>query len=414
MIDTLEIHIPVFPAYCRSTAKDCWEIVGDVTDYGLTGNSRYVKKSDDGDNIAYDLYHAYESIPTSHTGIAFKFMHRAYKTMPFVLLNCSIAKILQGHNVYGNLDMISGACEMLGVFKEKFSEFSAYLDFSRAEVVRFDVTLPALTSSLNMAERIRDFLRNVDYGRYRSLSVRNIKEHYNTLYFGSEQSKTGGFKIYCKGIEFNKEMKELEHKALKNCIVSHALLNKVFTPDVREYAQRSIRIEATIKKRAIKEHGLSVNLWDFLVYQYRNPNIYQKLFNLKTGDFIEALKGMYMSFDDDVKLYELLLARLTTITPTGKKSTTKAQNAYNFYKRIKDDGFYEVKRTTEERTFRRNVKSLIDAGLSRAYLQSLAHSEEKPIIRLLNLDMKAENPPSYVHPVSSYFNEFSGYLQRVA
>lgn len=410
MIDTIEIHIPMFSTYCYNVVGDMWEIVGDVTDYGLTANSRYVKKLDDNSKVAYELYHAYESIPTSHTGIAFKFMHRTNKCFPFVLLNCSIAKILQGHNVYGNLDMITGAVEVLGVFKEKYSDFAQYLDFANAEIVRFDVTLSAQTSSLMMAERIRDYFRNVDFGRYLNLSVRNVKEHYNTLYYGSENSKTGGFKIYCKGVEFNKEMQKLEKKAQKGCMLSHSLLTNIFTQDVREYAQKSIRIEATIKKRAIKENALPVNLWDFLVYQYHNQHIYGTLFKQKTGEFIHALKGLYMNFEDDTRVYELLHEKLTTITPTGKVSTTKAKHAYNFYKRLKADGFYEVKKTTEERTFQRNIKALVQAGFSRAFLQNLAQTEETPVFKLMNLDFDVKNPSSYVSPVSHYLDDFREFL----
>lgn len=411
MIDTIEIHIPVFPTYCKNTGNDLWEIIGDVTDFGLTANSRHVKQLDDGTRLPYELYHAYESIPTSHTGIAFKFFHRANKHLPFVLLNCSIAKILQGHNVYGNLDMISGAIEILGVFNEKYNKLSCYLDFSKAEIVRFDITLPAQATSLDSAERIRDYLRNVDFGRYLNQQVRNVKEHYNTLYFGSPNSKTGGFKIYCKGVEFNKEIKELEKKAQKNCIISHALLTKIFTDDVRNYANKSVRIESTVKKRAIIENGLPTNLWDFLVYQYHNPQIYSTLFKQKTDEFMTALESLEMKFVDDTEVYQTLLEKLTTITPSGKISTTKAKNAYHFYKRLKDDGYYTVKRMTDERTFRRNVKALLDSGcFNRAFLQNLSKNDEVPILRILNLDLNAENPSSYVPPVSMYFDDFKHFL----
>lgn len=117
---------------------------------------------------------------------------------------------------------------------------------------------------------------------------------------------------------------------------------------------------------------------------------------------------------DDLKVYEILLNKLTTITPTGKKSTTRASHAYNFYKRLKQDGFYEVKRTSSKATFCRNVKSLVDAGFKRSDLQNLAKNEETQILRLLNLDFNASLPKSYKEPVSTYFDEFKQYLINVA
>ncbi|WP_178379389.1 phage/plasmid replication protein, II/X family [Psychrobacter sp. Cmf 22.2] len=410
MIDTVEVHVPVQAIFCKKTSLTGYEIIGDVTDYDLSAHSRHVRKVEDGTNVPFELYHSYESLPTSHTGIGFKFMHRTNKCLPHVILNCSIAKILQGHNVFGSLDMIAGVLEMLGVFRDTYPEFSGYLDFKKAEISRFDVTLPVQTQSLNTAEKIRDYFRFVDWGRYRNLSVSNIKEHYNTLYFGSEKSKVGGFKLYCKGVELNKVVKDLQKKSKQGCITSNYQLQNIFTPEVIDYSNKSVRIEATVKKRMIKDFNLPTNLWQFLTHQLNDQTIYKELFDHKTKDFFQALEGMAMTHTDDIEVFDLLHEKLTTITPTGKVSTTKAKHAYNFYKRLKDDGFYEVKRTSDVRTFQRNVKALCDAGFSRAYLQNLTKNQDTPILRILNLDFNAPNPQSFQPPVTQYFNEFKQYF----
>lgn len=410
MIDTVEVHIPLQMIFCKKTSLTGYEIIGEVTDYGLSAHSRHVRKQDDGVNVPFELYHSHESLPTSHTGIGFKFMHRTNKCLPHVILNCSIAKILQGHNVYGSLDMVAGVVEMLGVFKDTYPEFSGYLDFKKAEISRFDVTLPVQTQSLNSAEKIRDYFRHVDWGRYRNLSVSNVKEHYNTLYFGAEKSKVGGFKIYCKGIELGKIVKDLQRKSQQGCLSSNYKLQNILTPEVIGYANKSVRIEATVKKRMIKDFDLPTNLWQFLKKQYEDQSIYKQLFIHKTDDFFKALQGLTMKHSDDLEVYDLLHEKLTTVTPTGKLSTTKAKHAYNFYKRLKDDGFYEVKRTSDTRTFQRNIKALVDSGFSRAYLQNLTKNEDTPILRLLNLDFDVPNPQSYTPPVSQYLSEFSQYF----
>lgn len=413
MIDTVLVLIPIHKTYTRATDY-VYEIIGDVTDYDLKAASRYVSKQDDGTKIPFELYHMQESLPTSHTGIGFKFFHRANNYLPYVQLNCSIAKIVQGHNVYGSCNMITGILEMLGVFKETYPEFCKYLDFANAEISRFDITLPAQTQSLETAIRVREYLRNVDWGRYRNLCILNKDGCINTLYFGSRKSDVGGFKVYCKGVELvNNEIKPLKHKAKKGCLTSIHKLTHIFTDDVQDFASKSVRIEVIVKREMIKQFGLPTNLWQLLRHQLNNPDIYKTLFHHKTKDFFNAMQGITMP-TDDIKVYEILLNKLTTITPTGKKSTTRASHAYNFYKRLKQDGFYEVKRTSNERTFQRNVKSLVDAGFKRFDLQNLAKNEETQILRLLNLDFNAPLPKSYKEPVSTYFDEFKQYLINVA
>lgn len=100
-----------------------------------------------------------------------------------------------------------------------------------------------------------------------------------------------------------------------------------------------------------------------------------------------------MPYDDDTKVYDLLIKRLATLTKTGNISHAKAKNAYMFYKAIKQDGFYETKKMMHERTFQRNIKALCDAGFNRAYLQTLTKTEDTQVIRLLNLDL---TPPCQV------------------
>lgn len=414
MIDTVEVHISLDAIYCKKIGKNLYQIIGEVTDYGeLQGSSRCVKKTDNG-NVPYEVYHANESLPTSHTGIGFKFMHRTANCLPHVILNCSIAKIMQGHNVYGSSDITAGVLEMLGVFKDTYPEFAQYLNFSTAQISRFDVTLPIQTQSITTAEKIRDYFRNVDWGRYRNLSVCNVKEHYNTLYFGSEKSKVGGFKLYCKGIEVGKVVKELECKAKQGCLSSTHKLNNVYNKELIDYANKSVRVEATCRKRMIKEFDLPTNLWQFIIYQLNNPDIYKKMFDHKTKPFFDSLKGMTMAHTDDIKVYDLLLSKLTTVTPTGKISTTRAKHAYNFYKRLKDDGFYEVKRTSELRTFQRNVKSLVDAGFKRSDIQNLTKNDKTPILQLLKMDFDAPLPKSCTPPVSRYFDDFAKYLNQTS
>ncbi len=412
MVDTVQIHIPFLENFCYQDedVKSRWYLSLDLpsVDSNLNIHAKNVTKQ--GDEITnIDYYHPYDSIPTSHTGIGYKIMDCSYNCMPHVVLNASIAKIQQGHNVYGNTDMYSGVCEMLGIFKWFHPNLFEYLDLSNAYISSFDVTLPACTPSRYTAEKIRDYFRNVDWGRLRNQSVNNKRLEQNTVYFGSSDTKVGGFKVYCKGVELDRHLSDLEREAKRGNFKALKDL-QVYTDDVKNYADSSLRIEVSIKTRFIRDQGLSNNLWQFLAYQFKNPDIYKALFELKTKDFMQSLKGMRMPYDDDGKVYELLLKRLTEPTKAGNISTTKAKNAFLFYLALKQNGFYEVKKITSKSTFCRNVKILCDAGFNRAHLQNLKANEDTPVIRLLNLDLNAPLPASYVAPVSQYYQDFTQYL----
>ena len=204
MLDTVQFHIPFYERYCslRDGSRTVWELKLDVSQLDPSLNiwaKNVIVK--DGHTINIDYFHVYDSIPTSHTGIGYKVMDTANRAMPHIILNCSLAKILQGHNVYGNTDMITGVFEMLGIFCDFHPKLLKYLDLANAYISKFDVTLPMQTPSLKTAERIREYFRNVSWGRFKNLSLTNERLEYNTLYFGSPNSKVGGFKVYCKGIE---------------------------------------------------------------------------------------------------------------------------------------------------------------------------------------------------------------------
>lgn len=443
MIDTVILHIPTFATFTVQDGER-FTIVGDVNDFGLDACARHVRKNDKGEKVFTDIYHAYESLPTSHAGIGHKFYHMANKTLPYLELNCSVAKLMQGHNVYGLDDIVCGAIEMLGAIAKAYPKLAQYLDFANTKVVRFDVTYSAVCENRMQAEKVRDYLRNVDFGRLRNQSVKNTKDHYNTVYFGSPESKIGGFKLYCKGVELENERKELQSLANKNCLASTQKLQKIFTQQLQDYADKLVRIEATFKTRHIKELGIPQNLWQLAKFQLNNPEIYKEIWQNKTQAMFKALEGKIMDYADDAELMQILKEKLVTyVYPKdllqrsikslrkpkfsdlschdfvflGKPSYTRAKNAFNLYKRIQQDGFYQVKKMHNLRTFQRNVKYLADAGFSISSLQNLtAKGQSLPVLEILSIDFANQFPQGYQAPIvtSEFVEQFKPYLLNVA
>ena len=443
MIDTVILHVPTFATYTVQDGER-FNIVGDVNDFGLEACARHIRVNDKGEKVFTDIYHAYESLPTSHAGIGHKFYHSTNKTLPYLELNCSVAKLMQGHNVYGLDDIVYGSIEMLGAIATAYPKLAQYLDFANTKVVRFDVTYSAMCETRLQAERVRDYLRNVDFGRLRNQSVKNTKDHYNTVYFGSPGSKIGGFKLYCKGVEIENERKELQALANKNCLASTQKLQKIFTQQLQDYADRLVRIEATFKTRHIKELGIPQNLWQLVQYQLDNPELYKEIWQNKTQAMFKALEGKIMDYADDAKLMQTLKEKLVTYTypkdllqisvktlckPSfgdlsqhdfmflGKPSYTRAKNAYNLFKRIQQDGFYEVKKHHNLRTFQRNIKYLADAGFAIGTLQNLkAKGESLPVLEILSIDFANQFPEGYQVPTltEQFVEQFKPYLSKAA
>lgn len=409
MIDTVIIHIPIFELYTRSEGKTRM-IIGDVADYGLVASTRYIVRDPVTKQITHgDLYHPFESLPTSHSGVACKFFDRTVNCLPYLSLNASLAKIEQGHNVYGHNVIYNGIAEMLAVFKHTYPAFWTCLDVKNARICRLDITYSAEMTNRHTAEQVREYLRNVDFGRLRNNSK---QERWNTVYFGSEKSRVGGAKVYCKGVELENEREELKKKAKNGCLASSQKL-EIFTLELQEIADKLIRFEATIKARQLEQMSLPTNLWQFIGYARKNKKIYEELWRYKFGAILETLKGKTMTNADDGDVKQLLYEKLTTVTKTGKVSTTKAKNAFRFYRDLKTDGFVNVQKNYSKSQFSLLVKNLVDVGFSRAYLQNLSKAtveQSIPVLSMLNIDFSNRLPADYKLNISEHLFEFEEYL----
>ena len=139
------------------------------------------------------------------------------------------------------------------------------------------------------------------------------------------------------------------------------------------------------------------------------PDLLQKLWGIAFNPIFKALEGENMVLSDDDKVLDLLKSKLSTVTKKGNVSYTKANNAYQFYKTLKSDGFEKVKSSlcdnpSGRRLFYANVKQLIDCGISKAHLQNLHIEQNKviPFVRLVSINFDEQTPPNYVVPISKY------------
>lgn len=414
MLDTLEIHIPIQKQYCQSNGN-LWSIVGEVPHYGLTGHGAIIFDIETKQLRPTGVQkHVYESLPSSFGGMAFKFnSHNVANTLPYVALKAS-AKFLEGHNVFGTENVQKLACEMVAKLKECYPIFYLFLDIDRAKISRIDATYSARLPDESMVSKTLDFLRNVSAGFRRKDSDR--RDFYNSVYWGGQTSRHGNAVAYGKHNDVIEHYKDMVRRAKSGCTNSKEYLETICYDDLLEYSKGLLRFESRTKARLLEKMGIPTNLWAFIRYQKKNPNVLKELWRYWFKPIFNAMKGKVMHLNDDDKIKKLCYEKLWTITKSGKKSYTKAKNAYNFYMRLKQSGFESVKADYNRRAFEIALKSLVDLGIPKALLQNIEKQQDNeiPVFKLINIDFTQQTPNGYDPACDDEeypsYHQFDGYI----
>ena len=361
MLDTLILHIPIREEFVVVTGN-LHSVRGDVADYQIRAVPSYFKRALDGSITHGDLFHPYESLPSSYSGMAMKFNAvNVANTRPYVSLNASV-KILQGHNVFGGESVKNLACEMLALLRSVYPAFFSCLDVQNASISRIDSTFSARLDNPDLIAPCLRFLSNISNGHRKS--DKDKRDFYNTVYWGGKTSRLGGCKVYGKHNEMMVEVDKLRDNVAKGYVASQRRLD-VFTPDLLEWSRGLLRFESSTKKRKLELLNIPSNLWQFIRHQGMDKDLLTRLWRMWFNPVFEAMKGdfeLHNSDDADV------LARCRSMLWTQKKVVfssvapvflsfpsdfsnyyfsvsnpikyTRANNAFNFYQLIRANGFY--------------------------------------------------------------------------
>ena len=411
MLDSLVIHIPLQPEY-YTLDNNLYSIVGDIADFQVKAVPSYLKRDPLTREVTLGaLYSPFESLPSSFSSMAMKFYAvNVSNTPPYVAINAS-AKLLQGHNVYGGQSVLNLASEMLALLKENYPFFYSTLDIKEARISRLDSTYSVRLSSEMLIQPALRFLRHADTGQRKS---DNRRDFHNTVYFGLAKSPYGGAKIYGKSYELKESIKKFKLSADKGSMQSAKML-EIFNDELVAYSQGLLRFECTTKARQLEKCNLPKNLWAFIDYQLNeDKNVLTKLWRMWFDPILSTLDGDIMPDIDDSDIYDKCRSKLFTVTAKGNVTYTRANNAYNFYKLLKQDGYELVKSRYAARTFQENVKCLIDIGFKRAVLKNLSKEtlDAFPVSEILNFDFGVQAPDGYKPPVSQHIKEYTRYLNR--
>ncbi|MBJ8445667.1 phage/plasmid replication protein, II/X family [Acinetobacter bereziniae] len=386
--------------YSLSESGEYFFIDVDLHSLDIPLASRAVHKNDDGSITASSLFHPYESVPTSFTGMSLKcFFDSSYA--PYIQIKASPAKLRQGHNVFGDDDIELGAMEMIGFFYEAYPTLARMIDWTTAWVSHIDVTYSARVGDQHKAKKLHEFMRRVTNGQ----TQLSQKQMDNTIYWGGQHSRLINIKCYLKHVEFMEEFKEKQFLAKKNDKAAMRVINVMSDSRLVDWTIGIMRFEARLKKRWLERSGIPTNLFELIRFQRENPEILQTLWTKATHSIFEALRGQTMKLTDDDSVLKAIKSSQVVLTSKGKVSATRVRNLEAAYVLIRDKGFEEFKTRYGKSQFHNVISQLCECGFSKAFLQNLHDTKSSnviPFMKLVEIDFSQQLPEWYEPPVSQF------------
>lgn len=401
MIDFIEIRSFVKDQFVISDREGKQFLLSvNLLELGLTVGSRDVY-IDEHDNIQIGaLFHPYDELPTSFTNVAFKLVHEG-KIKPHVMIKCSPAKIMQGHNIFGSDNLELGIFEMLGFLAETNPKLFEILDIQNSQIVNLDITYSARLKDETQVLKVLDFLRNVSNG-----SLRKSKLVYaSTVYWGSPNSKRLARKAYCKSIEFNRQLAKLKKLASKGEAFAMRVVSVMNDKRLIDFMNGLLRLETRFKPLWLTEHNIPLNIFELIKYQSQNPNFLTEIWQLANKPLFEALEGHTMKALDHESVFSKICAVFDTYTKSGRLSQTKSRNVFNFFCALEMHGAETLKKKYSESQFYDYISKLRSCGFSKAYLLNLDSNSKNnviPFVQLVKIDFENQLPDWYQEPVSRF------------
>jgi II/X family phage/plasmid replication protein len=406
MLDTIKLQIPinneyVLPVFDSSGSVVGGELIPFSNNPGFLKNlyhldgvrvaSGEIEFNDDGTITAHKLSVPYQSIPSSNSTLAFCLYKGGSNYWPFIEINASAAKLIQGHNVYGSDDLDLCATCMLSIFFGHFGH--DFFDTSKIEVAQIDITYSAHVGSDFVARQVVDCLKHVKNGQVRATGS------YDTSAMFNAGSKHCVRLIYLKQAETLNQIKEITKK-IKNGNGAHyqKQLDALQSDIVQNFMKNSVRFEAKIKKKWMHQRGIPTNLISLIEY-LKNTDKINLMWLEAFKPILDSLKGETMNIYDDNEVLENLKAAFTTYNNI-KPNYSKPLRLMRFFRSLKNEGFQNVKETTPDRTFYRLLSDLTKV-VSKAALQNIVSGMESniiPLFKVVNIDFNNQFPANYVEP----------------
>ena len=302
MIDLLELSIQ-FDASLVETIDERHAFVGvDLNEMDIPLGAKSVHFRDDGSAAAAALYHPYESLPTSFTGLALKVNFDGY-FFPNVTIKGSPAKILQGHNVFGTDNLELCVTEMLYWLQNAYPALYGMLAIDTAEVRKMDVTYMSRVASPKLVRLAIDYMSRISNGQTKPTKSKKFE---TTVYWGGATSRLIRQKCYSKFDEYLAQLNDYKKKAERGDAAALKIVNVMSDERLIDVARTSLRWECTFMKRWLERNDIPFNVWDLINYQKENPDFLHNIWSKGFNKIFEAMRGLDMTVTDENKVFERL------------------------------------------------------------------------------------------------------------
>ena len=417
LCDFIKIAVPIVPGVYTQGGQSCYDGQSGglrdrlwVLDFakfaaltGISLRARSVSFSDSGQPIFSELTHAFESLPSSHSGIAMVVRQACPQSgLPArVEFQCSPATLAHIQNVISNIHTLEDAAWIiLSSAAMALPDVWPYLDVENALILRADVTDSLLCDTPAQAAQVLARMGHISVQQRRAFtgdtadeSVARLAGYDTTRYWGatSELHKEAA---YLKGPQLVKKQAEAERAVRKNptSLVAAESLRVLSDPRLHELAGRMVRLEGRWLKRGLVEHFTRLGLttddtpWDGRLTslialertyndnpESEHPNLISALWDYSWHPLLSALDG---AADMDLNDYDAVKKRIFTA-----HEPRAARPLLQFYRALHQQGWSELRESGEytRATFNRRVAALKKLGFSRAQLQQLDGSAESRI-----------------------------------
>jgi II/X family phage/plasmid replication protein len=417
LCDFMKIAIPIVPGVYAQGGQSCYDGQSGglrdrlwVLDFakfaaltGISLRARSVTFSDAGQPIFSELTHGFESLPSSHSGIAMVIRQACPQSgLPArIEFQCLPATLAHIQNVISNIHTLEDAAWIiLSSSAMALPDVWPYLDVENAIVLRVDVTDSLLCDTPAQAMQVFQRMghvsvqqRRVFTGDTADASVARLSGYDTTRYWGatSELHKEAA---YLKGPQLVKKQAEAERAVRKNptSLVAAESLRVLSDPRLHELAGRMVRLEGRWLKRGLVEHFTRLGLttddtpWDGRLAslialerayndnpESEHPNLISALWAYSWRPLLSALDG---AADMDLNDYDAVKEKIFTA-----HEPRAARPLLQFFRALHQQGWSELRESGEytRATFNRRVAALKKLGFSRAQLQQLDGSAESRI-----------------------------------
>lgn len=393
-----------FVDYAKLAEKTDLKIACGNVEFSVVNNEKSVRTD--------DLYHPWSTIPSSYTDIACKIFDaepRANVFWGYLQVKASPAKVMQGHNVYGSEDFRLCVEYLLNSLQQAQPELWDLLEVGLAELTRIDCTYSIKCVNSDV---LRQSIKQMGNVSNRYIKPARNSDFETTLYYNraTKANPNAGRSfelcIYTKQDEITHQLKDLKRRAQRgDSDRFNRVIEELSNPELQKFAENRLRFEGRAKKRFIKKHIGSCNVWKVIRHaeQFESINGYrfcEWMFKTLFSDLLEAFDGQELELYNDNKIKQLLRDTYHSVTPKGNISYAKADRLFRFYMTLCDRGYDELKAHSAKATLHRNMRELMAIGLSKADLQNLNEGERMPLAQVLQFDFDNQRPSDYVEPTS--------------